>query len=161
MAASITIVRAGDKPHKFSWDLINQANPSQPSPRGSFRSISQVLNFINTLPPGGEGNRGDVHSIWSMVIKSLLHLHCLVSWEDNNLVLEWADHQVWAGAGKWRAMANFTHDAKTVRRLRLEKVAADQGRSFHLISQDPSFNHWIPSGAFTSFADLTSYLPSQ
>ena len=29
MAASTTIVRAGDKSHKFSWDLINQANPSQ------------------------------------------------------------------------------------------------------------------------------------
>ena len=28
MAASTTIVRAGDKSHKFSWDLINQANPS-------------------------------------------------------------------------------------------------------------------------------------
>ena len=31
MAASTTIVRAGDKSHKFSWDLINQANPSQSS----------------------------------------------------------------------------------------------------------------------------------
>ena len=29
MAASTTIVRAGDKPHKFSWDLINQSNSSQ------------------------------------------------------------------------------------------------------------------------------------
>ena len=28
MAASTTIVRAGGKPLKFSWDLTNQANPS-------------------------------------------------------------------------------------------------------------------------------------
>ena len=28
MAASTTIVRGSDNPHKFSWDLINQANPS-------------------------------------------------------------------------------------------------------------------------------------
>ena len=28
MAATTTIVKAGDKPHKFSWDMINQANPA-------------------------------------------------------------------------------------------------------------------------------------
>ena len=50
-------------------------------------------------------------------------------------------------------MADLIHDGKAARRLMLVKEATDQGRSLHLKSQDPSSNHWIPSGAFTSLAD--------
>ncbi len=36
--------------------------------------------------------------------------------------------------------------------LKLDLQCADKGRSFHLIHQDQSSNHWIPEGKYTSFS---------
>ncbi len=132
-----------------AWDQLQSTIAKRRS--SSPQNISQVLEFINNPPPRGESCRGDVRSLWSMVRRSLIYLNCSVLWEDDRLILRWEDFQV--QAGRWKALANLLSDARASRRLRLVKSASDQGRSFHLISLDPSSNHWIPSGAFLSIAD--------
>jgi hypothetical protein len=55
-------------------------------------------------------------------------------------------------AGKWKAVAAILKTAKEQRRLKLVLECKDQGRSFHLLHQDQSSNHWISNGRYTSFA---------
>ena len=110
-----------------------------------------MLKLFSTRHPcTGEASRGDIRSMWSGVRKALKHLKCTVKVSGLCTHLNYEDVTV---EGRHQpAVQKLLARAKSERRLHQLQSAPDQGRAFHLLANHPSSNHWIHSGAYTSFA---------
>ena len=134
----------------LAWDQLIatmlKRTGNQPS------DATEALSFLNTPPPRGEYAKGDVRSLWSMVRNALKYLGLSLEHGDEDSYFVTSGESA-AKAGKWKAVAAVLRKAREQRRLTLMLECKDQGRSFHLLSQSQSSNHWIAGGNYTSFAE--------
>ena len=114
-------------------------------------STRDIQDFLNHLPLPQERNSRDVKSIWSTTRKALNHLSCSVSFDGPNIMLNYDGTTT--EAGQKETIRKTLRKASDNYRLNELLEAKDQGKSFHLVHKHWSSNHWIHSGAFTTFAD--------
>ena len=115
------------------------------------RSLDQrsPQDFLNHRADRGEGQRGDIKTIWSKVRSSLKHCEAELSTTTESISccgrsLSW---------GKRNLVASLLRSAIQSRYLRRWNESPDQGRSVTCFSQHPASNHWVPSGKYTSFGE--------
>ena len=132
----------------IAWHQLHEVAKRR---RGGMDTLTKedLSDFLNSMPSQREGAKGDVRSLWSVVRKSIKRLDLSISLDETGVAVTWDDISV---RGR-KPVSTLLRRASDHRRLQLLLAARDQGRSFSLISASPDSSHWIPSGAFTSFAE--------
>ena len=108
-------------------------------------------NLLNNPPLPQEATVRDVRSLWTTVRKSLKRLSCSIHFQGSDVHLEHQGDS--AKADQRKAVTNLLKKARNQLWLGQLLKSKDQGRAFHQVHMSPASNHWIQSGAFTSFAE--------
>ena len=110
------------------------------------RNVANLSSFLNTAPMLGEGERGDLRSIWSSVRSSLSFAGATISISANTALLNTESRTLgWEN----RKLASYHLNLHVANQclLRLQNHV-DQGRAFHSICQHPdSFSHSLASSS--------------
>ena len=118
-------------------------------------TLADISDFLNNPPLPHERRTRDVQSLWSTVRKSLIHTSAALDVSNTGVTIR-------TGGNTPDSPAELRHPTALRRQLRqaceqrhlhclLE--APDQGRTFATVSANAASNHWIYSGAYTSFQD--------
>ena len=114
-------------------------------------TTEDITDFLNNPPLPQERRSRDVMTLWSSARASLTYLSTSVELSGTTVSLVYDDMTIDGRSRK--SLKNILREARDTKRLSALLNATDQGRSFHLISKSWYSNHWIASGAFTSFND--------
>lgn len=113
-------------------------------------SEEELDRFLNTPPTAGEGERGDLRSLWSLVRRSLsntgmkLVLGDAVRLTAPDVSLNWS---------KRKDSNRVLHNLCQQSHMDILTQAKDQGRTFSTVKKHPVSNHWIPTGRYVSFSE--------
>lgn len=105
--------------------------------------------FLNSLPDPGEGNKGDLSSLWSDSRVSFHH--CNAKIDTDNCAIICDNHTVhWP---KRSQVPSLLRSSIQNRHKTQWSSCSDQGRTVSCISKHAASNHWIRTGKYTSFGE--------
>ena len=114
-------------------------------------SDSDIESFLNSSPGRGEGGKGDVQSLWSVVRRSLRRLVVAVTVSDHAVSMECPAGSI--SDGQRDKVANLLRQQTHQLQLSQLMSCQDQGRPFALVSKSADSNSWIANGKYLSFSD--------
>ena len=105
--------------------------------------------FLNSPPENGEGQQGDIKSLWSRVRRSLQICQASLGLASRQLSIAGTDYGPLKKGVICRAMRAVVQEGHFTR----WKSAKDQGRAAECVGAHPASNHWIRGGKYTSFGE--------
>ena len=115
-------------------------------PQATDPSSDSLSTFLNTPAPNGEGSRGDMRSLWSLVRKSLQNTHSKILLGDGGTGTKISIRECTGGWDQRKSISKALRDVCQDNHLSKLLEAKDQGRSFFSTSRHSASNYWIQSG---------------
>ena len=115
-------------------------------------SADSLSTFLNTPAPNGEGSRGDVRSLWSLVRKSLHNTRSNILLGENGTGTKISINECNGGWNQRRAITKALREECQQNHLSKLLEAKDQGRSFSSVSRHSASNYWVKSGHYVTFS---------
>ena len=105
--------------------------------------------FLNAPPEKGEGQQGDIKSLWRRVRLSPQLCQATINLSSRSITIAGRI----LGPLKKNLICRAMRSALQAQHVTRWKSARDQGRTAQCVAKHPANNHWVGGGKYTSFSE--------